>query len=63
MLIRQVEPGSRLRAVVDLSANFLPVPDDEATIHALFEVGMGREAVPHNREALRALAEKYTARR
>ena len=61
MLIRQVEPGSRLRAVVDLSADFLPVPDDEATLHALFEVGMGREAVPRDREALRALAEKYTA--
>jgi len=63
MLIRQVEPGARLRAVVDIIIDLLPLPDDEATLHALFEAGMGREAVPRDREALRALAEKYTAPR
>ena len=62
MLIRQIEPGSRLRAVVDLSADFLPVPDDEATIHALFEVGMGRETMPADVPALVALVERYKAK-
>jgi len=63
MLIRQVEPGFRLRAVVELGGDFLPLDDDEATLHGLFEVGMGREAMPRDREALRVLAEKYTASR
>lgn len=62
VLIRQIKPGARLRAAVDLSADFLPVPDDEATIHALFEAATEREAMPHDRDALRILAEKYATR-
>ena len=61
MLVRQVEPGFRVRAAVFLDANFLPLPDDEAVVHALFEVGMGREAVPRDRQALRTLSKKYQA--
>ena len=34
-------------------------PDDEAFAHALFEVAVGREAIPPDSEALRALIEKY----
>jgi hypothetical protein len=60
MLVRQVEPGSRRRAVVFLDANFLPLPDDEAVAHALFEVAVRREAVPPDRQALCALMKKYT---
>jgi hypothetical protein len=60
MLVRQVEPGSRVRAAVFLDANFLPLPDDEAVVHALFEAAMGREAVPRDRQALCVLIEKHT---
>jgi hypothetical protein len=63
MLVRQVEPGSRRRAVVFLDANFLPLPDDEAVAHALFEVAVGREAVPADRQALCNLIQKYTGAR
>jgi hypothetical protein len=59
ILVRQVKPGTRLRVGNVFGTNFLPVPDDEATIHALFEVAMQREAVPHDDEALRALIKKY----
>jgi hypothetical protein len=59
MLVRQIAPGSRLRAVVELSVDLLPVPDDEAVLHALFEVGRGREAAPRDREAFSTLIKKY----
>jgi hypothetical protein len=59
ILVRQVEPGSRIRGAVYLRANWLPLPDDEATIHALFEVAMQHEAMPSNGEALRNLSKKY----
>src|SRR5262245_32523191 len=45
MLLRQVEPGTRLKAGFYLNANLLPVPDDEAVAHALFKLAVGREAV------------------
>jgi hypothetical protein len=41
MLVRQVEPGSRLKANFYFNASLLPVPDDEAIAHAFFEVAMG----------------------
>jgi hypothetical protein len=62
MLVRQVEPGSRLRPHLCLDADLLPLPDDEAVAHALFEVAMEREAMPGDRQALRALIKKYTHR-
>jgi hypothetical protein len=62
LLVRQVEPGSRIRAAVHCSVDLLPLSDDEAAAHALFEVAMQREAVPPNRQALCALIEKYTVR-
>ena len=62
MLVRQVQPGSRLRAVLDLDAVLLPgSPHDEAFAHALFEVAVGREPVPPDLQALNALTEKYAA--
>jgi hypothetical protein len=63
MLVRQVEPGSRVRAAVFLDANFLPLPDDEAVVHALFEAAMGREAVPPDGKTLCTLIKKYTVHR
>jgi hypothetical protein len=62
MLVRQVEPGSRIRAAVCCSVDLLPLSDDEAAAHALFEVAMQCEAVPPDREALCSLIKKYTVR-
>jgi hypothetical protein len=47
-----------VRAVVDLSADLLPVPDDEAVAHTMFEIAMQREA---DGETLRTLIKKYQA--
>jgi hypothetical protein len=60
VLVRQVEPGRRIRPAVSLNADLLPLPDDEAVAHALFEVAMQREPAPSDGAALRALVEKYT---
>jgi hypothetical protein len=62
MLVRQVEPGSRVKTRIYLTANALPVPDNEAVIHARFEIAAGREALPGDVEAFHALVEKYRAR-
>src|SRR5262245_22855677 len=59
MLIRQVEPDNRLKTRIYLTADALPVPDDEALIHALFEVAAEREALPPDVEARHALIAKY----
>jgi hypothetical protein len=61
MFVRQVEPGQRLRAAFDPDVVLLPgSPHDEAFAHALFEVAVGREAIPSDSEALDALIKKYT---
>jgi len=60
MLVRQLQPGRRLRAAVFLDANLLPLPNDEAVVHALFEAAIGREALPPDRQALSTLIKKYT---
>ena len=62
MLIRQVEPGKRIRAGFFIPTQALPVPDAESVAHALFEIATGREPIPHGGEALGALIEKYTSR-
>jgi hypothetical protein len=59
LLLRQVEPGTRLKAGFYLNADALPVPDDEALIHTLFEVAVGHEAMPPDPQAFEALIEKY----
>jgi hypothetical protein len=58
MPVRQVQPGSRLRATVVLDADLLPLPDDEAIVHALFDVAVRRQAVP--RHLVCTLIAKYT---
>jgi hypothetical protein len=35
VLVRQVEPGSRLRAAVCLNADLLPLPEDETVADAV----------------------------
>ena len=60
MLVRQVEPDCRVRARPYLRADLLPLPDDEATAHGLFEVAVRHEGMPADREALDALIAKYT---
>jgi len=60
MLVRQVEPGRRMRVAFDPDAVLLPgSPRDEAFAHALFEVAVRREPVPPDWQALHALIEKY----
>jgi hypothetical protein len=60
VLVRQVEPGSRIRPGFYLDSDLLPVPDDEAAAHALFEVVTGAEVMPPDVEALDALIRKYS---
>jgi len=56
VLVRQVEPGSRLRSGFYLNADLPPTADDEGVAQALFDVV--REAVPPDSEALCTLIEK-----
>ena len=60
LLLRQTEPGSRMKVGFYFNVGVLPLPDDEATIHALFEVVAGREPMPTDGTALDALIMKYT---
>ena len=60
VLVRQVEPGSRIRPGFYLGNDLLPLPDDEAVAHALFEVATGAEVMPPDVEALDALIRKYS---
>jgi hypothetical protein len=60
MLIRQVEPGKRIRGAFFILSQMLPVPDAESVAHALFEIATGYEPVPRGGEALGALVRKYT---
>jgi hypothetical protein len=63
MLVRQVAPGQRLKVPFDPDVILLPgSPHDEAFAHALFEVAVGREAVPPNAQALDNLVKKYAVR-
>jgi len=67
VLVRQVEPGSRIRGVLHLGAGaLLPLPtneaSDEAIAHALFELAANREPIPSDPQAFDALIEKYTGR-
>jgi hypothetical protein len=61
-IVRQVKPGYRNRAAVSVDVELLPIPDDEATAHALFEAAMGREHLPPDPQALRELSKKYSMR-
>jgi hypothetical protein len=62
VLVRQTSPGTWLRLGFDLSASMVPPPDDEALIHAMFEVASGREPPPASMQAMMALRNKYAIR-
>jgi hypothetical protein len=59
VLVRQIKPGARQRLGFDLTTALLPLPDDEALIHAMFEIASKREPAPTTMPALNALREKY----
>jgi hypothetical protein len=60
---RELQSGSRLRTVVCVDADLLPLPGDKAVAHVLIEVAMGHETVPRDRQALCALINKYRGHR
>jgi hypothetical protein len=62
VLVRQIKPGTRMRRGFDLNTVLLPVPDDEALIHAMFEIADRREPAPTTMQAFCALRDKYAAR-
>jgi hypothetical protein len=62
VLLRQVEPGKRIKNGFFISDELLPVPDVEAVVHALFDIATRRQPVPRNGEAMCALIEKYQSR-
>jgi hypothetical protein len=67
IVVRQVRPGDRVRALIPIPAGtFLPLPlneaDDEALTHVLFEIAVGHEPMPDTPQAFTALREKYMAR-
>jgi hypothetical protein len=60
LLLRQVEPGKRIKSGFFISDELLPVPDVEAVAHALFDIATRREPVPRGGEAMGVLIKKYT---
>jgi len=46
--------------LVNCNVDLLPLPDNEAVAHAMFDLAVRREAVPPDGEVLRALIKKYT---
>ena len=59
MLVRQAEPGKRVRTGFFLNTDLWPVPDDDAIAHALFDVATRLQAVPQGSAERAALVEKY----
>ena len=59
VLLRQVEPGKRIKTGFFISNELLPVPDAEAVAHALFDIATRRVPVPRNGEEMCTLIEKY----
>jgi hypothetical protein len=62
VLVRQIKPGTRVRQGFYLNTALLPVPDDEALIHAMFEIAARREPAPATMQAFCALRDKYAGR-
>jgi len=59
MLIRQVEPGKRVRAGFYIHAELWPAPDIEAVAHLLFDIATGQQAQPRDPAERGALVEQY----
>jgi hypothetical protein len=45
VLVRQVEPGIHLTCVIYVQADLLPIPDDEALLHAMFDRQVNEERI------------------
>jgi hypothetical protein len=59
ILVRQIKPDTRIRRGFYLNTALLPVPDDEALIHAMFEIASSREPAPRTMQEFTALRDKY----
>jgi hypothetical protein len=67
MLVRQVQPGDRVRALVFIPGDMLmPLPlnkaQEEALVYALFEIALGHEPMPRSPQAFSEPRDKYAAR-
>lgn len=65
LVVRQVEPGSRIKVGIFLNKEVLPIPDVEAIHHALFDIAIEGSNVPNpapiNSDQLFALVERYSS--
>jgi hypothetical protein len=59
VLVRQI---TRLTVALSIPIEWLPVPNDEAVGHCLFEIAVGNEEMPPDGKALSALIDKYVVR-
>ena len=59
MLLRQVEPGKRVRAGFYINADLWPAPEIEAVAHLLFDIATGQQAQPRDAAERSALVEQY----
>ena len=59
LLLRQVEPGKRIKTGFFISNELPPVPDVEVVAHGLFDIATRRVPVPRNGEEMCTLIEKY----
>ena len=59
MLLRQVEPGRRVRAGFYINAELWPAPEIEAVAHLLFDIATGQQAQPRDAAERSALVEQY----
>ena len=60
VLVRQVEPGMRLKRFFYINQQKLPVPDIEALAHALFDVvDGGNSGAPIDKDKLGMLINRY----
>jgi hypothetical protein len=60
MLVRQVEPGQRVKNDFYINNKLLPLPDAEGVAHGLFELAVRHEPMPQDGQQLYDLFEKYT---
>ena len=59
MLLRQAEPGKRVRTGFYINAELWPAPEIEAVAHLLFDIATGQQAQPRDAAERSALVEKY----
>jgi hypothetical protein len=58
-LVRQVEPGKRVRAGFYINRSLWPAPEIEAIAHLLFDIATGQQAQPRDAAERSALVEQY----